>query len=111
MPDHREIVITGSEIESVEINRTKMQVKQGPNSTTWIVTLPDKDKLSDGPWPVVVVLPGGARKEFKYKYRKKEEGKSQIIIVTPRRPQVDDAIRSQGQPAPDNRRQSRNSTP
>jgi hypothetical protein len=91
MPDERkeeprEIVITGSKIKSVEINNTTMQLKQGSDSTTWIVTLPNKDKLSDGPWPVVVVLPDETRREFNYKYRKKQEGKSQIIIVTARQP-------------------------
>jgi hypothetical protein len=88
----REIEITGSKIKSVEINNTKMQLKQRSDSTT-IVILPDKDKLSDDPWKVVVVLPDETRKEFEYRYRKKLEGKNKIIIVTARQPR----------PAPDQR--------
>jgi hypothetical protein len=77
------VEITGGEIKSVDIKGTRIHLKKGPKPNSRIVVLPDK--LSDGPWPVVLILPDGTpSREFNYKYQKTDVGKNQIKIATPR---------------------------
>jgi hypothetical protein len=77
------VEITGVEIKSVEIKGTRIHLKKSPKPNSRIIVLPDE--LSDGPWPVVLILPDGTpSREFNFKYQKTYVGKNQIKIATPR---------------------------
>jgi hypothetical protein len=77
----RQIRITGSKIESVEIDGKRQDLRT--SDTAAIVTLRKRQELDDGPWSVSVILEDKTRKDFNYGYRSLEDGEIQTIILMP----------------------------